>query len=138
MLILRGAPALSDFRVQKILARCQQAQLPVTDVYAEFMHFADLTAELSADEQTKLEKLLTYGPTIAEHTPAGTLILVTPRPGTISPWASKATNIAHNCDIKEVHRIERGVAYYLEGDLSAEEQKPSCISQILRRRPKTY
>ena len=92
MLILRGAPALSDFRVQKILARCQQAQLPVTDVYAEFMHFADLTAELSADEQTKLEKLLTYGPTIAEHTPAGTLILVTPRPGTISPWASKATS----------------------------------------------
>ena len=77
MLILRGAPALSDFRVQKILARCQQAQLPVTNVYAEYAHFADLTAQLSSDEQTKLEKLLTYGPTIAEHTPAGTLVLVT-------------------------------------------------------------
>ena len=121
MLILRGAPALSDFRVQKILARCQQAQLPVTDVYAEFMHFADLTAELSADEQTKLEKLLTYGPTIAEHTPAGTLILVTPRPGTISPWASKATDIAHNCGLSQVHRVERGIAYYVEGNLSAEQ-----------------
>ena len=121
MLILRGAPALSDFRVQKILARCQQAQLPVTDVYAEFMHFADLTAELSADEQTKLEKLLTYGPTIAEHTPAGTLILVTPRPGTISPWASKATDIAHNCGLSQVHRVERGIAYYVEGNLSADQ-----------------
>ena len=121
MLILRGAPALSDFRVQKILARCQQAQLPVTNVYAEFMHFADLTAELSADEQTKLEKLLTYGPTIAEHTPAGTLILVTPRPGTISPWASKATDIAHNCGLSQVHRVERGIAYYVEGNLSAEQ-----------------
>ncbi|MEC8208448.1 MAG: phosphoribosylformylglycinamidine synthase, partial [Pseudomonadota bacterium] len=121
MLILRGAPALSDFRVQKILARCQQAQLPVTDVYAEFMHFADLTAELSADEQTKLEKLLTYGPTIAEHSPAGTLILVTPRPGTISPWASKATDIAHNCGLSQVHRVERGIAYYVEGNLSAEQ-----------------
>ncbi|WP_283710065.1 phosphoribosylformylglycinamidine synthase [Pseudoalteromonas prydzensis] len=121
MLILRGAPALSDFRVQKILARCQQAQLPVTNVYAEYAHFADLTAQLSSDEQTKLEKLLTYGPTIAEHTPAGTLVLVTPRPGTISPWASKATDIAHNCGLAQVHRVERGIAYYVEGDLSAEQ-----------------
>ncbi|OUS70217.1 phosphoribosylformylglycinamidine synthase [Pseudoalteromonas sp. A601] len=121
MLILRGAPALSDFRVQKILARCQQAQLPVTNVYAEYAHFADLTAQLSSDEQTKLEKLLTYGPTIAEHTPAGTLVLVTPRPGTISPWASKATDIAHNCGLTQVHRVERGIAYYVEGDLNAEQ-----------------
>ncbi|TMN80773.1 MULTISPECIES: phosphoribosylformylglycinamidine synthase [unclassified Pseudoalteromonas] len=121
MLILRGAPALSEFRVNKILARCQQSQLPVTNVYAEYAHFADLTSPLSVDEQTKLEKLLTYGPTIAEHTPAGTLVLVTPRPGTISPWASKATDIAHNCGLKQVHRVERGIAYYIEGELSAEQ-----------------
>ncbi|UOB72925.1 MULTISPECIES: phosphoribosylformylglycinamidine synthase [unclassified Pseudoalteromonas] len=121
MLILRGAPALSEFRVNKILARCKQSQLPVTNVYAEYAHFADLTSPLSVDEQTKLEKLLTYGPTIAEHTPAGTLILVTPRPGTISPWASKATDIAHNCGLKQVHRVERGIAYYIEGELGAEQ-----------------
>ncbi|MFL3652079.1 MAG: phosphoribosylformylglycinamidine synthase [Pseudoalteromonas sp.] len=121
MLILRGAPALSEFRVNKILARCKQSQLPVTNVYAEYAHFADLTSPLSVDEQTKLEKLLTYGPTIAEHTPAGTLVLVTPRPGTISPWASKATDIAHNCGLKQVHRVERGIAYYIEGELSAEQ-----------------
>jgi len=121
MLILRGAPALSEFRVNKILARCQQLQLPVTNVYAEYAHFADLTSPLNNDEQTKLEKLLTYGPTIAEHAPAGQLVLVTPRPGTISPWASKATDIAHNCGLKQVHRVERGIAYYVEGDLSAEQ-----------------
>ena len=121
MLILRGAPALSEFRVNKILARCQQSQLPVTNVYAEYTHFADLTSPLSSAEQTKLEKLLTYGPTIAEHTPAGKLVLVTPRPGTISPWASKATDIAHNCGLKQVHRVERGIAYYVEGDLNAEQ-----------------
>jgi phosphoribosylformylglycinamidine synthase len=121
MLILRGAPALSEFRVNKILARCQQAQLPVTNVYAEYAHFADLTSPLNTDEQTKLEKLLTYGPTIAEHAPAGQLVLVTPRPGTISPWASKATDIAHNCGLKQVHRVERGISYYVEGDLSAEQ-----------------
>ena len=125
MLILRGAPALSDFRVQKILARCQQAQLPVTNVYAEYAHFADLTAGLSSEEQTKLEKLLTYGPTIAEHAPAGTMVLVTPRPGTISPWASKATDIAHNCGLTQVHRVERGIAYYVEGDLNTEQ-----VSQV--------
>ncbi|OLF72944.1 phosphoribosylformylglycinamidine synthase [Pseudoalteromonas haloplanktis] len=121
MLILRGAPALSEFRVNKILARCQQSQLPVTNVYAEYAHFADLTSPLNNDEQTKLEKLLTYGPTIAEHAPAGQLVLVTPRPGTISPWASKATDIAHNCGLKQVHRVERGIAYYVEGDLNAEQ-----------------
>ncbi|MBS3798964.1 phosphoribosylformylglycinamidine synthase [Pseudoalteromonas sp. BDTF-M6] len=132
MLILRGAPALSDFRVQKVLTQCKQANLPVTDVYAEFMHFADLTAELSADEHTKLEKLLTYGPHIPEHEPQGTLILVTPRPGTISPWASKATDIAHNCGLTQVHRIERGIAYYVEGDLSAEQQQE--VSALLHDR----
>ncbi len=113
--------ALSEFRVNKILARCQQSQLPVTNVYAEYAHFADLTSPLSSAEQTKLEKLLTYGPTIAEHTPAGKLVLVTPRPGTISPWASKATDIAHNCGLKQVHRVERGIAYYVEGELNAEQ-----------------
>ncbi|TMN41320.1 phosphoribosylformylglycinamidine synthase [Pseudoalteromonas sp. S2755] len=118
MLILRGAPALSDFKVQKILKTCAAAQLPVTNVYAEFMHFADLTAELSEAELTKLNSLLKYGPTITEHTPEGKLILVTPRIGTISPWASKATDIANNCGLTQVHRVERGIAYYVEGELT--------------------
>ncbi|OHU89230.1 MULTISPECIES: phosphoribosylformylglycinamidine synthase [Pseudoalteromonas] len=121
MLILRGAPALSDFRVQKVLKNCADANLPVSGVYAEFMHFVDLTAELSEAEQVKLNKLLKYGPTIAEHEPQGQLILVTPRPGTISPWASKATDIANNCGLSQVHRVERGIAYYVEGELNAEQ-----------------
>ena len=121
MLILRGAPALSDFKVQKILKTCSDANLPVTGIYAEFMHFADLTAELSESELDKLNKLLKYGPTIAEHEPQGALILVTPRIGTISPWASKATDIANNCGLDKVHRVERGIAYYVEGELSAEQ-----------------
>ncbi|KZN46772.1 phosphoribosylformylglycinamidine synthase [Pseudoalteromonas luteoviolacea] len=118
MLILRGAPALSDFKVQKILKSCADAELPVTGVYAEFMHFADLTAELTEAELDKLSKLLTYGPTAVEHTPEGTLVLVTPRIGTISPWASKATDIANNCGLDKVHRVERGIAYYVEGELN--------------------
>lgn len=125
MLILRGAAALSEFRVQKIIDLCAKAQLPVSDVYAEFMHFADVSASLSADEHNTLEKLLTYGPTLATHQPAGQLLLVTPRPGTISPWSSKATDIAHNCGLTKVLRLERGVAYYLTSTraLTATEQQ---------------
>lgn len=80
MRILRGSPALSEFRVNKLLTACREQQLPVTGIYAEFMHFADLKAELNPQELEKLEKLLTYGPTIQEHEPQGLLLLVTPRP----------------------------------------------------------
>jgi len=121
MEILRGAPALSEFRVNKLLATSNELALGVTNIYAEFVHFADLSAELSAAELEKLNKLLTYGPTITEHQPAGKLLLVTPRPGTISPWSSKATDIANNCGLTQVKRLERGIAYYIEGELSAEQ-----------------
>ncbi|MFW7523849.1 phosphoribosylformylglycinamidine synthase [Vibrio ostreicida] len=113
MKILRGSPALSEFRVTKLLELCREQALPVTGVYAEFMHFAELTAELNTSEADKLEKLLTYGPSIEEHEPQGLLFLVTPRPGTISPWSSKSTDIAINCGLKQVKRLERGTAYYL-------------------------
>lgn len=107
MRILRGSPALSEFRVNKLLELCREQQLPVSAIYAEFMHFANLTADLDASENEKLEKLLTYGPTIEEHEPQGLLLLVTPRPGTISPWSSKSTDIATNCGLDKVKRLER-------------------------------
>ncbi|TMM47078.1 phosphoribosylformylglycinamidine synthase [Colwellia ponticola] len=110
---LRGAPALSDFRVEKLLAQCEQLQLPVIDIYAEFAHFAQLNQALSTDEENVLQQLLTYGPTIEEHQPSGLFLLVTPRPGTISPWSSKSTDIAHNCGLNKVVRLERGIAYYV-------------------------
>nr|WP_033093515.1 phosphoribosylformylglycinamidine synthase [Colwellia psychrerythraea] len=110
---LRGAPALSDFRVKKLLAQCEQLQLPVDDIYAEFAHFAQLNEELSSSEENVLQQLLTYGPTIEEHQPSGLFLLVTPRPGTISPWSSKSTDIAHNCGLAKVVRLERGIAYYV-------------------------
>ncbi|WP_063345443.1 phosphoribosylformylglycinamidine synthase [Vibrio jasicida] len=114
MRILRGSPALSEFRVNKLLELCREQDLPVTGIYAEFMHFADLKSDLDAQELEKLEKLLTYGPTIEEHEPEGLLLLVTPRPGTISPWSSKSTDIAINCGLDKVKRLERGTAYYVE------------------------
>ncbi len=134
MEILRGAPALSDFRVNKLLASCAKMNLAVSGIYAEYMHFVDLTADLSDDELAKLNKLLEYGPTIEEHEPKGQLILVTPRPGTISPWSSKATDIARNCGLAQVKRIERGIAYYVETTESLSAGQLTDLQAILHDR----
>ncbi len=77
MEILRGSPALSAFRINKLLARFQAARLPVHNIYAEYVHFADLNAPLNDDEHAQLERLLKYGPALASHAPQGKL-LVTP------------------------------------------------------------
>lgn len=122
MEILRGSPALSAFRITKLLSRCQDAHLPVSDIYAEYVHFADVSAPLSADEHARLQRLLKYGPSLPEHAPEGRLLLVTPRPGTISPWSSKATDIAHNCALPQVLRLERGLAFYIQGPNLNESQ----------------
>ncbi|WP_414148271.1 phosphoribosylformylglycinamidine synthase [Erwinia sp. BNK-24-b] len=122
MEILRGSPALSAFRINKLLTRFQDAHLPVSDIYAEYVHFADVSAPLSEDEKSRLQRLLKYGPSLAEHTPEGRLLLVTPRPGTISPWSSKATDIAHNCDLPQVLRLERGLAFYVKAPQFTEAQ----------------
>lgn len=109
MEILRGSPALSAFRINKLLARFQAANLQVHNIYAEYVHFADLNAPLNEDEHAQLARLLKYGPALQSHAPEGKLLLVTPRPGTISPWSSKATDIAHNCGLHQISRLERGI-----------------------------
>lgn len=130
MEILRGSPALSAFRINKLLARFNDANLPVSDIYAEYVHFADLDAQLDSDEHARLQRLLKYGPTLADHAPTGQLILVTPRPGTISPWSSKATDIAHNCDLAKVKRLERGVAYYVTASQLTDAQRQDVATLL--------
>ncbi|MHA7000597.1 phosphoribosylformylglycinamidine synthase [Aeromonas schubertii] len=132
MEILRGAPALSEFRVQKLMQTLAERGVEITGIYAEFMHFAELVDPLSPDERATLDRLLRYGPTIPEHAPQGHLFLVTPRPGTISPWSSKATDIAHNCGLTKVKRLERGVAYYVDGQVT--DANRSQIAALLHDR----
>ncbi|WP_017445625.1 phosphoribosylformylglycinamidine synthase [Gayadomonas joobiniege] len=134
MEILRGAPALSEFRVSKLLAGCHQLNLNISAIYAEYMHFVDLSDALSEHEQNTLSRLLQYGPTIPEHEPKGILQLVIPRPGTISPWASKATDIAHNCGLTQVNRIERGIAYYIEAEQSLSEDDINQLKSLIHDR----
>ncbi|QYM77912.1 phosphoribosylformylglycinamidine synthase [Horticoccus luteus] len=121
MLILRGSPALSSFRLRKLLDTLVAAGVPARAVSAEFVHVVDTSAPLSPAEDSILQKLLTYGPTRAAAPVAGLVQIVAPRPGTISPWSSKATDIAHICGLAAVQRIERAIAYTIQLDNAALE-----------------
>lgn len=128
MLILRGAPALSAFRHGKLLEQLNQKVPSITGVYAEFAHFVEVSAVLSSEEGQVLNRLLHYGPSTVAKEPQGRLFLVVPRFGTISPWSSKATNIANNCGLDKIDRIERGIAYYVAGDFDdAQEQQIAAV-----------
>lgn len=129
MEILRGSPALSAFRINKLLARFQAAG-SVHNIYAEYVHFADLNAPLNDDEHAQLERLLKYGPALASHAPQGKLLLVTPRLAPSLHWSSKATDIAHNCGLQQVNRLERGVAYYIEAGTLTNEQWQQVTAEL--------
>ncbi|MFZ9238549.1 MAG: phosphoribosylformylglycinamidine synthase [Burkholderiaceae bacterium] len=113
MLILPGANALSAFRIQRLLAQLKAFEPAITGVSGRYLHFVDSTAELSEDDTQRLMAMLTYGEPFEGQT-EGEPFIVLPRFGTISPWASKATDIAHNCGMAHIHRIERGVAYAVQ------------------------
>jgi phosphoribosylformylglycinamidine synthase len=128
MLILPGAPALSDFRTTRLLAAVTARGHAVERLNARFVHFVQARRDLSGDERRILEALLTYGPRSPDaHGSAALrsdgLIVVIPRPGTISPWSSKSTDIAHVCGLDAIERIERGIAYELRaaGGLTKEQ-----------------
>lgn len=128
MIILRGAPSHSAFRLQKLLAELSSADLPIKGVYAEYLHVAEVSEPLTEDEQSVLKKLLTYGPKLEGHDPDGLLRLVAPRTGTLSPWSSKATDIAHICGLTKLNRIERAIAFWI--DLGGAELDPSQLKTL--------
>ncbi len=113
MLILPGSNALSVFRSQRLLNQLQAVAPTIASVQARFYHFIDASTPLSTADTERLSAMLTYGEPVPETLYEGATeeFFVIPRLGTISPWASKATDIAHNCGMQHVHRIERGEAY---------------------------
>jgi phosphoribosylformylglycinamidine synthase len=110
ILRLRGRAALSPFRLNKLL---QDPALTGIEIETEYWHFVQVTRSLLPDERARLERLLTYGPHGGKAPAHGDLLLVVPRLGTISPWSSKATDIARHCGLGVIERIERGVAYWI-------------------------
>ncbi|HEZ7624269.1 TPA: phosphoribosylformylglycinamidine synthase [Neisseria meningitidis] len=125
VLPLRGVTALSDFRVEKLLQKAAALGLPEVKLSSEFWYFVGSEKALDAATVEKLQALLAAQN--VEQTPKAReglhLFLVTPRLGTISPWASKATNIAENCGLAGIERIERGMAVWLEGRLNDEQKQ---------------
>ncbi|MCG8433302.1 MAG: phosphoribosylformylglycinamidine synthase [Gammaproteobacteria bacterium] len=115
MLELQGGFAHSDFRISKLLARIRESAPEITAVTTRFLHFVDLSRPLDSRETQVLERLLSYGPNDAEPLARRPELVVLPRFGTISPWSSKATDIARICGLDAVNRMERGVGFYFTG-----------------------
>jgi len=137
-----GRPALTGFRLDKKLSTVRRAVPEVTALRAEFAHFAWPASSdgiLPQDART-LSQLLDYGPTRAEpvrrlsQPPPGQLILVVPRLGTISPWSSKATDIARICELESVARLERGLAYFLSAPTFLSEAELARAAAVLHDR----
>ncbi|MEM8563994.1 MAG: phosphoribosylformylglycinamidine synthase, partial [Pseudomonadota bacterium] len=138
MLTLRGAPFLSGFRLDKMAQKLASIHPEIRLLHAEHVHFADLNSPLNASRAQVLERLLEYGPQLTnlagEKLAGAWLRLVVPRPGTISPWSSKATDIAHNCGLAEVTRLERGVAWYLLMPAETDDAAKSTVDALLHDR----
>ncbi|KAB7628312.1 phosphoribosylformylglycinamidine synthase [Alkalilimnicola sp. S0819] len=134
MLRLRGKPALSPFRLDKLLDQLRARVPRIEALGSAWWHFAQLHAALEPGEQAVLESLLEYGPDWPEQNDEGSLLLVVPRPGTISPWSSKATDILHNCGLNSVRRVERGLAYRLRAEPPLDDTELAAVRALLHDR----
>ncbi|EAR22534.1 phosphoribosylformylglycinamidine synthase [Nitrococcus mobilis] len=114
MLSFTGCSALSSFRAEQLTNDLKRVVDRLCSISAHYMYFVDFEIQLSARKHAVLQELLGCGAGWAAAEPAAALLLVVPRLGTISPWASKATDIAHHCGLDEVRRIERGIVYHLQ------------------------
>jgi len=125
MLQIQGSPALSQFRLDKLLANIRTLVPELSSIYAEYVHFIDLEQSLDSHQTQVLGSLLQYGPQLQRSEQCGQQLIVVPRPGTISPWSTKATDIAHHCGLLSIKRIERGIVFTLQttssNDLSDEQ-----------------
>ena len=134
MLKIFGTYALSDFRLKKLLTQLQELSPVVTAVSAQFIHFVDTEEELDEQQLDILNQLLAYG---VEHVKAvETLesLLVVPRSGTISPWSSKASEIAQRCGLTSIKRIERGIQYSLVTDAPLTADVKTQLATLLHDR----
>ena len=153
-LSLHGSPALSVFRLDKLHAALKKSTSKITNISTEFIHFVFSSAALSEAEQSTLKQILTYGAhtddalqttknNINRYAASGdiknnpkqkALYLVIPRIGTISPWASRATDIANNCGLDNILRIERGIAFYVENEAVLSSQEIAALKTAIHDR----
>ena len=118
MLIIRGEPALSTSRIEKKLTSIKQIYPQATSVDTYYLYLLKLSTDLNSEELSRLQSLLHAKDVDIKSKDLTGSLLVVPRPGTISPWASKATDIIHHCAIQKISRIERSIFWkigYEEG-----------------------
>ncbi len=125
MLKIPGTSALSEHRLNQLLSQLKSIEPKITAVTAQYVHYIELDGELDNAQHAMLERLLHYGYAQTVDQIVGKTFLVVPRPGTISPWSSKATEIAERCGLEPVLRIERGTQYVITAgeNLSAEAEE---------------
>jgi phosphoribosylformylglycinamidine synthase len=114
LLELPGQRALSGFRLEKLLRALKARDERVKTVDARYSYFLALTDRLSAEQKRRLDALLLSDEPPHKLKRSARTVFAVPRPGTISPWSSKATDIILACDIDAVQRVERGICYGLE------------------------
>jgi len=131
MLELPGQAALSSFRLAKLIRSLQRADERVTAVEARFTYFVSTDANLSGEEKKRLNALLLSGETVAKFTRGAKTLHVVPRPGTISPWSSKATDIVRACDVNAVDRVERGISYGIRFSGTVDDTDVLALGQFL-------
>ncbi len=116
--ILHGQSALSAFRLAK-LTDLLRARVPdVTGLESRYCYFVDMDAAPDEEASRRLDELLLSGEPHHELPIGAQPVTTVPRPGTISPWSSKATDILQACGLDTVHRIERGITYAITGAMS--------------------
>ena len=131
MLDLPGQPALSDFRIAKLTRALKRADTRLESVESRYTYFIETAGALSDDERKRLDALLLSGEQPAKLRSGTKRLYVVPRPGTISPWSSKATDIVKACDVAAVERVERGICYALKFSGEVAETELSELIQLL-------
>ncbi len=109
-----GPAALSPFQRDRLLTKIRALVPGVIDIQARFLHLVDAASALDRGEERLLDAILSYGETHSVDESELESIIVLPRRGTISPWSTKATDIARICGLHKLNRLERGVEYRLE------------------------
>jgi phosphoribosylformylglycinamidine synthase len=119
MFSLRGGPALSEARLDRLIRNLRVGQPALQTLEAEKIFFVEADRSLTKEEEHVLDALLRDGhrpaPPPDRESPGTFELIVVPRLGTISPWSSKATDIVHNCGLAVVERVEAGTVYQFEG-----------------------
>lgn len=134
MLQFRGHKALSQFRLQKLSDLIKAIVPQFSAIDAEYWYFCETSRTLNQDQLNILQKLLGIESVRQSYVPTGEFLLVLPRPGTISPWSSKATDIAHHCGLNVTERIERGIAFYIQHEAVLSDENRCAIEAIIHDR----